>query len=187
MNLFSIALVAVIVKCEPPVDALYEFSGTLLSVRRDNTLSGGAANASPLPCLPSSEPNSSQCSWPKRLSVNGRLERALSDESIAPVSLRHKSIDGVEQKRRPSAFERIRHSIFSEKRHAFPGDIEILSGEYSLSLGQFMLRGTSLVNTAWVYGLVVYVSTDTRIFQNANAKVRSISMMCLLMAYSFNH
>lgn len=50
-------------------------------------------------------------------------------------------------------------------------EVELLSDQYSLNPSQFLLRGTSLVNTAWLYAVVVYVAMDTRIFRNANTKV----------------
>lgn len=50
-------------------------------------------------------------------------------------------------------------------------EVVVLRGPIPLGLGQFFLRGSSLVNTEWIYGLVVYVSNDTRIFQNANTQV----------------
>lgn len=114
----SFAVTAVEVNCGPPIDALYEFSGSLISVTRYTV--------------------------PQRPRLNQEVSSSV----------------------------RMTDRIHRHRYHPNPSDeTEILKGQYPLDLGQFILRGTSLVNTSWVYGLVVYVSTDTRIFQNANTKV----------------
>ena len=42
--------------------------------------------------------------------------------------------------------------------------------KYPLSYNQFMLRGSSLKITQWVYGIVVYTGQETKIKQNDNKK-----------------
>lgn len=132
---------SVTVEYGPPIDALYEFSGTLRSVKRYKA-PGDAVIDFPAPASPEArDPNASQ----------GAVER----------SDRRSTVKMSTSSRR-----------FDLHRRVHPTEeVEVLSGQYQLDLGQFMLRGTSLVNTSWVYGLVVYVSKDTRIFQNANTKV----------------
>lgn len=41
---------------------------------------------------------------------------------------------------------------------------------YDLDYNQFMLRGSSLKITQWVYGIVVYTGSDTKIKKNHQSK-----------------
>ena len=43
-----------------------------------------------------------------------------------------------------------------------------------LNIKQLLLRGSSLVNTKWIIGIVVYTGLDTKIMKNAeNGKVKT--------------
>jgi magnesium-transporting ATPase (P-type) len=44
-----------------------------------------------------------------------------------------------------------------------------------------LLRGCTLRNIDYVYGVVVYVGTDTKIMQNAKKPERKVSQVMLLM------
>lgn len=172
--------VPVVVTCEAPTHALSTFSGTLTSV----SLYQAPGDKDLLV--------SEVCGQPKLVSdlssgwsrSGGRRVRLPADSEIELHAYTPE-----ESRNTPSEFwnhptyshipfeRHIQHSGFpSPPLHPNHDEnhIEILSGEYHLDLGQFLLRGTSLVNTSWVYGLVVYVSLDTRIFQNASTKVRTL-------------
>lgn len=43
---------------------------------------------------------------------------------------------------------------------------------YNLDYNQFMLRGSSLKITQWVYGIVVYTGSETKIKQNHSQKTQ---------------
>ena len=48
------------------------------------------------------------------------------------------------------------------------------STNYMLNIKQLLLRGSSLVNTKWIIGIVVYTGLDTKIMKNAeNGKVKT--------------
>eukprot|EP00820_Chromera_velia_P026114 Cvel_10153.t1-p1 / transcript=Cvel_10153.t1 / gene=Cvel_10153 / organism=Chromera_velia_CCMP2878 / gene_product=Phospholipid-transporting ATPase DNF2, putative / transcript_product=Phospholipid-transporting ATPase DNF2, putative / location=Cvel_scaffold605:62087-77229(+) / protein_length=2225 / sequence_SO=supercontig / SO=protein_coding / is_pseudo=false len=44
--------------------------------------------------------------------------------------------------------------------------------EFAASPAQFLLRGSTLVNTDWVFGVVVYTGHKTRVMMNTNTKAR---------------
>eukprot|EP00923_Selenidium_pygospionis_P054002 GHVN01094025.1.p1 GENE.GHVN01094025.1~~GHVN01094025.1.p1 ORF type:complete len:2168 (-),score=405.55 GHVN01094025.1:378-6881(-) len=48
-------------------------------------------------------------------------------------------------------------------------------GEFSLSIEQFVWRGAHVVNTQFIYGLVVYTGHNTRIFQNSKSRALKAS------------
>ena len=51
--------------------------------------------------------------------------------------------------------------------YKFEGTLTLLNKDtFSLDHNNLLLRGTSLKNTDWVYGLVVYSGHDTRIMKN---------------------
>lgn len=45
----------------------------------------------------------------------------------------------------------------------------------SLSYENFLLRGSSLKNTEWIYGAVVYTGHDTRIMKNSTGSKAKFS------------
>ena len=54
--------------------------------------------------------------------------------------------------------------------YKFEGNITFNMTEetYSLDHNQLLIRGSSLKNTEWVYGLVVYTGHETKIMQNSS-------------------
>lgn len=56
----------------------------------------------------------------------------------------------------------------NEQLYKFEGTITIGNDTYSLDHNSLMLRGTSLRNTDWVWGLVIYSGHDTRIMMNSS-------------------
>lgn len=94
-----------------------------------------------------------------------RVDRAESSRHI-----NHQHYPDLSRQLEPT---KVGHATF---RHAPDGvnedSLVVLTGPLRVDVGQFFLRGSSLVNTEWIYGLVVYVSNDTRIFQNANTQTQ---------------
>ena len=57
----------------------------------------------------------------------------------------------------------------SDKIYQFEGVIYIGGKKISLTYENFLLRGSSLKNTDWVYGIVTFPGHDTRIMKNSCA------------------
>ena len=55
----------------------------------------------------------------------------------------------------------------SDKIYQFDGVMHIGDNQISLNYENFVLRGASLKNTDWIYGLVTYPGHDTRIMRNS--------------------
>ena len=53
----------------------------------------------------------------------------------------------------------------------------------SCSIKNLLLRGCSLRNTPYVYGIVVYVGTETKIFMNSKKPPRKVSNLMIKMNY----
>ena len=49
----------------------------------------------------------------------------------------------------------------------FEGKMTISEKVYGLSIDQILLRGSSLKNTEWIYGLAVYTGHETKIMKNS--------------------
>lgn len=52
--------------------------------------------------------------------------------------------------------------------YKFEGTITIENETYALNHNNFLLRGSSLKNTEWIYGIVVYTGHDTKIMKNSS-------------------
>eukprot|EP00762_Andalucia_godoyi_P003145 ANDGO_01127.mRNA.1 Phospholipid-transporting ATPase 3 len=64
----------------------------------------------------------------------------------------------------------------NEALYRFHGRLMFEDGKYiALSEKQILLRGSALRNTKWVYGLVVYAGTDTKMFKNLQKKIHKFS------------
>ena len=57
----------------------------------------------------------------------------------------------------------------NDKIYQFEGVISINHKQISLTYESFLLRGSSLRNTDWVYGVVVFTGHDTRIMRNSTS------------------
>lgn len=59
----------------------------------------------------------------------------------------------------------------NEKIHSFEGTMLAMEEKeaMSLSLEQLLLRGSTLRNTDWIYGVAVYTGVDTKMLRNSNA------------------
>lgn len=55
----------------------------------------------------------------------------------------------------------------TDKIYQFEGVITINHKQVSLTYESFLLRGSSLRNTDWIYGAVVFTGHDTRIMRNS--------------------
>lgn len=64
--------------------------------------------------------------------------------------------------------------------YRFSGNISIDSKMFSLSEKQFLLRGSTLMNTKWINMLVVYTGHDTKIMKNARDAHRKLSHVELM-------
>ena len=57
----------------------------------------------------------------------------------------------------------------NDQLYKFEGTVTTPSGDtFSLDHNSLMLRGTSLKNTEWVYGIVVYTGHDSKIMKNSS-------------------
>jgi magnesium-transporting ATPase (P-type) len=52
--------------------------------------------------------------------------------------------------------------------YRFEGTLSAGSEMYSLDQNSLLVRGSSLKNTEWVYGLVVYTGHETKIMKNSS-------------------
>ena len=74
----------------------------------------------------------------------------------------------------------------NDQLYKFEGTLHVgrenpMAGDaYSLDHNNLMLRGTSLKNTEWLYGLVVYTGHDTRIMRNQSKSRTKFSKLELL-------
>jgi len=57
----------------------------------------------------------------------------------------------------------------NDKLYKFEGTIQTEVDLYSLDQNNLLLRGSSLRNTDWVYGLVVYTGHETRVMMNSSS------------------
>ena len=57
----------------------------------------------------------------------------------------------------------------NDKLYKFEGNIQIGDDVHSLDINCLCVRGSSLKNTEWIYGLVVYTGHDTKIMMNSTA------------------
>ena len=65
--------------------------------------------------------------------------------------------------------------------YKFDGFLKFDTGdEYNLDHNQLLLRGCSLKNTEWVYGLVVYTGHDTKIMMNSSKSRNKFSKIELI-------
>ena len=61
----------------------------------------------------------------------------------------------------------------NEYLYKFSGKLILNSDPYGLSVDQILLRGSSLRNTEWIYGIVVYTGHETKIMKNSvNSKTK---------------
>ncbi|TMW57079.1 hypothetical protein Poli38472_003004 [Pythium oligandrum] len=71
----------------------------------------------------------------------------------------------------PEDREKVKYFVKCEQPdqdlYRFSGNLSIDSKLYSLSEKQFLLRGSTLMNTKWIYMLVVYTGHETKIMKNA--------------------
>jgi len=51
------------------------------------------------------------------------------------------------------------------------------------NIKNLLLRGCSLRNTPFVYGIVIYVGTQTKIFMNSKKAPRKVSNLMIKMNY----
>ncbi|KAG7396041.1 hypothetical protein PHYBOEH_002864 [Phytophthora boehmeriae] len=66
--------------------------------------------------------------------------------------------------------------------YRFAGNMCVDSKMYSLSEKQFVLRGSTLMNTKWIMMLVVYTGHDTKIMKNARAAHHKLSHLEIQMS-----
>ncbi|RLN60655.1 hypothetical protein BBP00_00005860, partial [Phytophthora kernoviae] len=66
--------------------------------------------------------------------------------------------------------------------YRFAGNLSVDSKMYSLSEKQFLLRGSTLMNTKWIVMLVVYTGHDTKIMKNARAAHHKLSHLEIQMS-----
>ncbi|RLN88050.1 hypothetical protein BBJ28_00019083 [Nothophytophthora sp. Chile5] len=64
--------------------------------------------------------------------------------------------------------------------YRFAGNLSVDSKLYSLSEKQFLMRGSTLMNTKWVWIVVVYTGHDTKIMKNARAAHHKLSHLEIL-------
>ncbi|RLN88139.1 hypothetical protein BBJ28_00022063, partial [Nothophytophthora sp. Chile5] len=64
--------------------------------------------------------------------------------------------------------------------YRFSGNLSVDSKMYSLSEKQFLMRGSTLMNTKWVWMVVVYTGHDTKIMKNARAAHHKLSHLEIL-------
>lgn len=57
----------------------------------------------------------------------------------------------------------------NDKLYKFEGTISIDGHVHALDINCICVRGSSLRNTEWIYGLVVYTGHDTKIMRNSSA------------------
>jgi phospholipid-transporting ATPase len=68
----------------------------------------------------------------------------------------------------------------NELLYSFNGKITINENVYGLCLDQMLLRGSSLRNTDWIYGVVVFTGHETKIMKNSiksKAKLSKLERM----------
>jgi magnesium-transporting ATPase (P-type) len=61
--------------------------------------------------------------------------------------------------------------------YAFQGKLVMQSNTYPIEEEQILLRGSSLRNTEWVYGVAIYVGHDTKIMMNTSKSKSKQSKM----------
>jgi phospholipid-translocating ATPase len=57
----------------------------------------------------------------------------------------------------------------------------LLKNTLNCDISTTILRGCSLKNTEYCYGLVIYVGNDTKIMRNAKSSIRKVSNLMKLM------
>ena len=55
----------------------------------------------------------------------------------------------------------------NDKLYKFEGTISVDDKVHAVDINSLLVRGSSLKNTEWVYGLVVYTGHDTKIMRNS--------------------
>lgn len=55
----------------------------------------------------------------------------------------------------------------NDKLYKFEGTVSNADKVYSVDINSLLVRGSSLRNTEWIYGLVVYTGHDTKIMRNS--------------------
>lgn len=69
----------------------------------------------------------------------------------------------------------------NDKLYKFEGTLETETDIYGLDHTNLLLRGSSLRNTDWVYGLVVYTGHETRVMMNSSSSRIKFSNLELQM------
>ncbi|KAF4703207.1 hypothetical protein FOZ62_026403, partial [Perkinsus olseni] len=70
--------------------------------------------------------------------------------------------------------------------YKFDGEMTTKGRSYPLTVDQFLLRGSTLQTTAYIYGIVVYCGDQTRIFRNSADTGTGRDKLTKLMA-TYNH
>ena len=73
----------------------------------------------------------------------------------------------------------------NDQIYRFEGVIKLVNhGKISLSHENFLLRGSKLQNTEWIYGVVTHTGHDSRIMRNSVKSREKVSDLERLIAYS---
>jgi magnesium-transporting ATPase (P-type) len=72
-------------------------------------------------------------------------------------------------------------NIPNEYLDYWDGNVDSKDYNINCSIKNVLLRGCTLKNTEYVYGIVIYVGNDTKIMQNSKKPLRKISNMMKMM------
>ena len=72
-------------------------------------------------------------------------------------------------------------NIPNEYLDYWDGNVDSKDYNMNCSIKNVLLRGCTLKNTEYVYGIVIYVGNDTKIMQNSKKPLRKISNMMKMM------